>query len=118
MCGTGAAVGEGWRSGAAGLPVYPALARLLDAGTTWIAVTSIAQDGTMDGPDIALPKAVRRLAPDVRLLGFGGVRSTSDVRTLRNLGCDGAILGRSVYEGALTIAIARAALDAMGGDPV
>ena len=69
----GAAVGEGWRSGAAGLPVYPALARLLDAGTTWIAVTSIAPDGTMDRLDIALLKAARRLAPDVRLLGFGGV---------------------------------------------
>ncbi len=111
-------MGEGWRSGAAGLPLDPALARLLDAGITWIAVTSIAQDGTMDGPDIALLESVRRLAPDVRLLGSGGVRSTSDVRTLWNLGCDGAILGRSVYEGALTIALARAALDAMGGDPV
>jgi phosphoribosylformimino-5-aminoimidazole carboxamide ribotide isomerase len=105
------AVGEGWRSAAAALPLEIAVSRLLDAGIATFAVTSIARDGTMEGPDVALLARVRRLAPTVELLGSGGVRSADDVRALRDTGCDGAILGRAVYEGALTIADARAALD-------
>jgi phosphoribosylformimino-5-aminoimidazole carboxamide ribotide isomerase len=112
----GAAVGEGWRSGAARLPLDLAVTRLQDAGITTIAVTSIARDGTMEGPDLGLLGTVRRLAPDVRLFGSAGVRSASDVLTMRNLGCDGAILGRAAYEGLLTIAHARAALDNPEGD--
>ncbi len=68
----GVAVGEGWRDRAAGLPLDLALTRLVEAGITTIAVTSIARDGTMIGPDLGLLGAVRRLAPDVRLLGSGG----------------------------------------------
>jgi len=112
----GVAVGEGWRDRAAGLALDVALTRLVQAGISTIAVTSIARDGTMIGPDLGLLGAVRRLAPDVSLLGSGGVRSTDDVLAMRNLRYQGAILGRAVYEGALTIAGARAALDGAVAD--
>ena len=107
----GMAVGEGWRDGAPGAPLEVAVSRLIGAGIVTLAVTSIARDGTMDGPDLALLRRVRGFAPDVALLGSGGVRTAADVRALRDAGCQGAILGRTVYEGMLTLGDARAALD-------
>jgi phosphoribosylformimino-5-aminoimidazole carboxamide ribotide isomerase len=107
----GAAVGEGWRDGAPGTPLEAALSRLVGAGIATLVVTSIARDGTMDGPDLDLLRRVRATAPDVALFGSGGVRTAADVQALRDAGCQGAILGRAVYEGTLTLADARAALD-------
>ncbi len=59
----GMAVGEGWRDGAPGTPLEAAVSMLVGAGITTLAVTSIARDGTMDGPDLALLRRVRAIAP-------------------------------------------------------
>ncbi len=108
----GEAVGEGWRDGAPGTPLEDAVSRLVAAGIATLAVTAIARDGTMEGPDLALLRRVHAMAPDVAVLGSGGVRNAADVRALEDAGCRGAILGRAVYEGTLTLADARAALGA------
>ena len=108
----GQAVGEGWRDGAPGTPLEAAVSRLAGSGIATLAVTSIARDGTMGGPDLALLRRVRAIAPGVALLGSGGIRTAADVRALRDAGCQGAILGRAVYEGTLTLGDAREALDA------
>ncbi len=107
----GLAVGEGWRRGATSRPLDQAVARLVDAGVSILEVTAISRDGTMAGPDLDLLARVRQLAPGASLLASAGVRSAQDVRLLRDVGCDGVILGRAVYEGALSLAEARAALD-------
>ena len=106
----GRAVGEGWRPGATSEPLDRAIARLVDAGITTLEVTSISRDGTMAGPDLDLLARVRRLAPGSRLLASAGVRSARDVALVRDAGCDGVVLGRALYEGALTLAEARSAL--------
>ena len=107
----GLAVGEGWRTGAASVPLDRAVARLVDAGISILEVTAISRDGTMAGPDLALLARVRRLAPTASLLASAGVRSARDVRLVRDAGCDGVILGRALYEGALFLGGARATLD-------
>lgn len=106
----GRAVGEGWRSGAPGTRLDRLVGRLLAAGAGILEVTSIARDGTMAGPDLELLARVRALAPNVLLIASGGIRDVRDLRALHDLGCDGAILGRAIYDGAFTLADARAAL--------
>ena len=107
----GQAMGEGWRPRAAGVPLDQAIARLIDAGVSILEVTAITRDGTMAGPDLDLLARVRHLAPTASLLASAGVRSAQDVRQVRDVGCDGVIMGRAVYEGALSLGAARAALD-------
>lgn len=106
----GRAVGEGWHPGAPGSPLGGVVGRLLAAGASILEVTSIARDGTMAGPDLGLLARVRALAPDAVLIASGGIRDVRDLCAVRDLGCDGAILGRAIYEGAFTLAEARAAL--------
>ena len=104
----GLAVGHGWVPGADGLPVIDALERLSDAGVDIFEVTAIERDGTLDGPDLAmLERLVRRGRGE--LIASAGVASAADVVAVRSLGCAGAIVGRALYEGRLTLEDALAA---------
>ncbi len=106
----GTAIGEGWGPSARGPALQTAVADLVAAGVATLEVTAITRDGTLAGPDFALLERVRHLAPDASLIASGGIRNAADIRALRDLGCDGAILGRAMYEGAFTLEDARAAL--------
>jgi phosphoribosylanthranilate isomerase len=65
-------------------------------------VTSISVDGTMEGPDVALYERFRALS-DRPLIASGGVRSVEHLHALAALGMEGAIGGRALYEGELSL---------------
>ena len=75
-----------------------------------IIYTDIAKDGMLAGPNseaMAEMKAVARAA----VIASGGVTNADDVRRLAQIGMDGCIIGRALYEGKLTIAAAIQAAD-------
>lgn len=88
------------------------LAELLAAyrphGLRHVLCTDIARDGMMAGPNFALYEDVRAMAPEVALQASGGIRGREDLAQLRRIGCAGAVLGRSLLEGALTLPEAQA----------
>ena len=78
--------------------------------------TDISRDGTLQGPNIA---AIREMArhSDLKIIASGGIASLDDLRALRELeplGVEGAILGRSLYNGNFTL---EEALAVAGGTP-
>jgi phosphoribosylformimino-5-aminoimidazole carboxamide ribotide isomerase len=105
----GLAVGEAWRSGAPGIPVETALARLADGGVTTFEVTAIDRDGSLGGPDLELLGQLVALGRG-RIIASGGIRSVEDLLAVRALGCAGAIVGRALYDGSLDLRAAVAAL--------
>jgi phosphoribosylformimino-5-aminoimidazole carboxamide ribotide isomerase len=105
----GHAVGEGWRAGAPGRPVMEALDRLADAGVPRFAVTAIARDGLLGGPDLALLERLVRAARGA-IIASGGIASIDDLRAVRDLGCEGAIVGSALYEDRIDLAEAVTAL--------
>ena len=107
----GHAVGHGWAEGAIGVPVAVALARLIDFGVVWFEVTSIQRDGMLSGPDLDLLEQVLR-DPRARVIAAGGIASADDLRAVRSIGCAGAIIGRALYDGTLTL---EAALETVEG---
>ena len=70
----------------------------------WFAVTAIARDGQMSGPDYELLEAVRAAVPGASIIASGGISSLTDIRELAARGFDAAITGRALYEGAFTLA--------------
>ena len=106
----GQAVGEGWRSGAAGVPAVEAATRLRDEGVETLIVTGIDRDGLLEGPDLDLLESILRLGAG-GVIASGGISSTADVLRVRQLGCSGAIVGRALYEGRLDL---RTTLQALG----
>ena len=49
-----------------------------------------------------------RRRPDLKVQASGGVSQLSDLTAARAAGCDGAIVGRAIYEGRFTVAEAVA----------
>lgn len=106
----GRAVGEGWRDGAPGSPVLDALGASRSAGIVAFAVTAIARDGLLAGPDLALYRELRAAMQGTSLIASGGIASIADLHDLAEVGADAAILGRALYEGRIDLTDAIAAL--------
>lgn len=70
-----------------------------------IIYTDIAADGMLAGPNSTAMAEMKAVA-HVPVIASGGVSSAADVRRLTQIGLDGCIIGRALYEGKLTIAAA------------
>ena len=82
-----------------------------DAGVAAIIYTDINRDGAMQGPNIEATAALAR-AVSIPVIASGGMSSLADLEALRDCGAglNGAISGRALYDGALDLAEALAAL--------
>ena len=82
-----------------------------DAGVAAIIYTDINRDGAMQGPNVAATAALAR-AVQIPVIASGGVSSLADLIALRDCGValNGAISGRALYDGALDLRQALAAL--------
>jgi phosphoribosylformimino-5-aminoimidazole carboxamide ribotide isomerase len=108
------AIGEGWRSGAPGVPPDEAIRRLAGVGVATFEVTSIVRDGLLGGPDVALLSELVEIGLG-RIIASGGVANVEDIDAVRRLGCAGAIVGRALYDGSLDLASALAAASRASG---
>jgi phosphoribosylformimino-5-aminoimidazole carboxamide ribotide isomerase len=109
----GVALGDGWRTGAPGLPAVEAVSMLADAGVTTFEVTAIERDGRLEGPDLGLLGALVALGRG-RIIASGGIASIEDVLAVQAAGCAGAIVGRALYEGRIDLAALVAVLGTAG----
>jgi len=73
-----------------------------------IIYTDIAKDGMLTGPNIERTKALAQ-AVKTPVIASGGVKEVDDIRKLKPIGVAGVIVGRSLYEGTLTLRDAIAA---------
>ena len=62
----------------------------------------------MAGPDLELLGRLVALG-QARIIASGGIRDAADIRAVRRIGCAGAIVGRALYDGTLTLEDALAA---------
>lgn len=67
-----------------------------------IIYTDITTDGMLQGPNLEALDEMRR-AVTVPLVASGGITSVTDIAQLAQLGMDGCIIGRSLYEGRLSL---------------
>jgi len=91
----------GWRE-SSGLTTAAALARCSAAGVRHVLCTAIERDGTRSGPDLELLREARARY-DGELLAAGGIRDAADVAAIRELGLDGAVVGRAWLDGTLAL---------------
>jgi phosphoribosylformimino-5-aminoimidazole carboxamide ribotide isomerase len=81
-----------------------------DAGIPRLLVTSTRRDGSLAGPDVGLLEDV--LPAGLPVLAAGGIASLDDLRVLRGLGCEGAVVGSALWRGNFTLEDAFAVADA------
>jgi len=96
----GRAMARGWME--QGPPIDQLVPELEAAGAPRYLVTSIAVDGTMEGPDLGLYRRFLELT-ERPLIASGGVSERDHLLALAGIGVEAAIVGRALYEGRLTL---------------
>lgn len=96
---------RGWTK-ASDVSVEDAAAQAVAWGAAEIITTDIAHDGMGQGMGL---DSVRRLAATERvpIIASGGARHLDDLRAAADAGAKGAVLGRALYDGTLSLTEAR-----------
>lgn len=77
--------------------------RLFEAGVQAVIYTDIACDGAMQGTNLQVYEQLRRIN-GLKITASGGISSVAELETLDKMGIDAAILGKSLYTGAIDLA--------------
>jgi phosphoribosylformimino-5-aminoimidazole carboxamide ribotide isomerase len=96
------ASGNGWAESALTTDAFEAMTVLAGVGVTTFEVTSIDRDGLLRGPDLELLTRAVNLGTG-RIIASAGISSVDDIAAVRAIGCTGAIVGRALYEGQLSL---------------
>ena len=86
------------------LSVFDFMQDYIKKGVNNIFCTDISKDGKMEGPSLALYQKIITRFPDLFFVASGGVSNMDDVHALKAIGCKGAIIGKAIYEGKITLA--------------
>lgn len=100
---------EGWLSTSE--VSYLDLAKSMEqSGVRVIIFTDISRDGTLSGPNLDQLGALQN-AVSCDIIASGGIKELSDIKNLMELGLYGAICGKSLYQGTLSL---RQAIETAG----
>ena len=92
---------HGWLA-TSGIDVVDFIRSFEQKGIQSVVCTDISKDGMLQGPSLDLYKEIMQEI-GVQLIASGGVSSIDDLQQLKELGCAGAIIGKAIYEGRITL---------------
>lgn len=72
-------------------------------GIQFVTCTDISTDGMLTGPNVTLYKKLVSLFPTIKWIASGGVSSMEDVYELKNIGMNGVIIGKAIYENKINL---------------
>ncbi len=91
----------GWLEGSS--VNYIDLAReMAKIGVKYVIFTDISKDGTLAGPNLEQLGALAE-AVDINIIASGGIRDIGNIRDLAEMNLYGAICGKSIYSGSLSL---------------
>ena len=71
-------------------------------GVKYVICTDISKDGMMQGTSNELYTEILQRT-NVKLIASGGVSSIDDIVKVKQIGCEGAIIGKAIYEGKIKL---------------
>ncbi|MGM0478804.1 MAG: 1-(5-phosphoribosyl)-5-[(5-phosphoribosylamino)methylideneamino]imidazole-4-carboxamide isomerase [Bacteroidota bacterium] len=93
---------NGWKEDS-GLELFEYLEKFTNRGISTAICTDIAKDGMMAGSSVTLYKDMLSKFPELNLIASGGVASMDEVIQLQESGLYGAIVGKAIYEGQISL---------------
>ena len=75
----------------------------------YVICTDISKDGMLEGPSTNLYKKIieecnnSSTSQSIKLIASGGVSSFNDLITLGDIGCEGTIIGKAIYENKISL---------------
>ena len=91
----------GWLSGS-DADILSFLQQYRSEGVKYAMCTDIERDGMLGGPSVDIYREIVEIE-GLSLIASGGISSAADILTLRETGCEGAIIGKAIYEGKISL---------------
>lgn len=82
--------------------------KLRDTGVSTVIYTDISKDGMLSGTNLEIYKELSKIQ-GLDIVASGGITFADELKTLNEMGIYGAIVGKAVYEGKLSLKDALAA---------
>ena len=78
--------------------IVPFVKKYQETGVDYVVCTDISKDGMLEGPAFVLYESLLSACPEIKLIASGGVSDISELSLLADLGCNGVIIGKAIYE--------------------
>lgn len=75
----------------------------LRKGVRQVICTDVSKDGLLQGPAVGLYRKLAKAYPELSIIASGGVGVLQDLKDLKSTGVAGAIVGKAIYEGKITL---------------
>ena len=72
-------------------------------GIEYVVCTDISKDGMLQGPAIDLYKKILSQVSKIKLIASGGISTIDELPILEEIGCEGVIIGKAIYENRISL---------------
>ncbi|APD07315.1 1-(5-phosphoribosyl)-5-((5-phosphoribosylamino)methylideneamino)imidazole-4-carboxamideisomerase [Flavobacteriaceae bacterium UJ101] len=83
--------------------LIPFVQQYQEKGVQYVICTDIAKDGMLEGPSFSLYEKLVQECKGVQLIASGGISKFEELPKLAELGCEGTIIGKAIYENRITL---------------
>ncbi|WP_111682619.1 1-(5-phosphoribosyl)-5-[(5-phosphoribosylamino)methylideneamino]imidazole-4-carboxamide isomerase [Winogradskyella tangerina] len=99
---------SGWQE-ESDLEVVPFIKDYQSKGISYVICTDISKDGMLQGPSFSLYDKILKLCQleqsedSLKLIASGGISKLEELPKLQELGCEGVIIGKAIYENKISL---------------
>ena len=93
---------SGWQEESE-LDVIRFIANYHSKGIEYVICTDISKDGMLQGPSFDLYQRILSRISDLKLIASGGISQFDEIPKLAELGCEGVIIGKAIYENRISL---------------
>lgn len=93
---------SGWQEGSSE-DLIPFIQEYEEKGIKYVICTDISRDGMLEGPAFELYNAILAETDSIRLIASGGISEFNELPKLKELGCEGVIIGKAIYENRISL---------------
>lgn len=83
--------------------IIPFIQNYQKQGVEYVISTDIAKDGMLQGPSFNLYKGILERTENIKLIASGGISTFEELPKLAELGCEGTIIGKAIYENRISL---------------
>jgi len=83
--------------------LIPFIEEYKNEGINYVICTDISKDGMLEGPSFELYKRILMQIPEISLIASGGISHYDELAQLAELGCEGTIIGKAIYENRISM---------------
>ena len=93
---------SGWLENS-NVDLIPFIKGYQNKGIQYVICTDISKDGMLEGPSFELYSRILAEISEIKLIASGGISTFEELPKLAEMGCEGTIIGKAIYEGRITL---------------